>query len=311
MKYLITLLLTSVSLLYTQGVDSLFYGNSKLLQKNPYGWGYMAGTNGYTDIGKYQRFDVQEPINVVGAKFWMGIVKPVNTPDTITIVFKKIGYGKAYYDSLSGGPGTTITSIKTTIAAFDTGGKGTAFMIPSPFNMTGSLTVPESVFVGIEWSSAADDTFALFADSAKQGGKLFRAWEKLTGTGYTYQRFNEPSNYSWGFDGDLWIALLYKKGLLSVQDEPQGASKNFLLEQNFPNPFNPNTNISFSISTGAFVSLKVFDILGNEVASLVNEHLETGRYSTSFSARTISSGIYFYQLRTGNVVETRKMILMK
>jgi len=311
MKCLIILLLASVSLLYTQSVDSLFYGNAKVLQKNPYGWGYIAGTNGYTDIGKYQRFDILEPMHVVGAKFWMGIVKSVNTPDWITIVFKKAGYGNAYYDSRSGGPGETIAYLKTTISAFATGGKGTALMIPSPFNVIGSSIAPESVFVGIEWSKAADDTFALFADSAKQGEKLFRAWEQLTGASYTYQRLNEPSNYSWGFDGDLWIALLFKKGLLSVQDDLRRAPKDFLLEQNYPNPFNPNTNISFSIPTAAFVSLTVFDLLGREVALLINENLEPGRYSTSFSAREKSSGIYFYQLRTVNVVETKKMILLK
>lgn len=304
-------LFTSAVLLQAQKVDSLFYGNSKLIHKNPYGWGYIAGTNGYGDVGKYQRFDALEEMNVVGAKLWMGVRQIVNTPDSITIVFKKTGYGKDYYDTIAGGPGATIASIKTTLAAFDTTGKGTSFFLAKPFNVYGSLFVPESVFVGIEWSTTADDTFALFADSAKQGENFYRAWEQLTGGGYKYQRFNEPSDFSWLLDGDLWIALLYRQGLLSVKDNQAGIPGRYLLEQNYPNPFNPTTTISFSVPVPGYVSLKVFNMIGDEVAVLVNDRLEAGRYTSTFSARTLASGMYFYQLRSGSAVETKRMVLVK
>jgi hypothetical protein len=82
-------------------------------------------------------------------------------------------------------------------------------------------------------------------------------------------------------------------------------------EQNYPNPFNPSTTISWQLPVDAFVSLKVYDVLGNEVASLVNEEKPAGIYEVEFDASTLSSGTYFYRLEAGSFVQTRKMILLK
>ena len=86
---------------------------------------------------------------------------------------------------------------------------------------------------------------------------------------------------------------------------------NFNLAQNYPNPFNPVTTIQYSIPQRSSVTLKVFDVLGNEVATLVNEYREAGRYEIEFDATGLASGIYFYKLQAGNYVETKKMILMR
>jgi hypothetical protein len=83
------------------------------------------------------------------------------------------------------------------------------------------------------------------------------------------------------------------------------------LEQNYPNPFNPSTTISFSIPNEEFVSLKVFNSLGEKVAELVNERKPAGNYSVSFNAIKLASGIYFYKISAGNFLQTRKMILVK
>ncbi len=91
----------------------------------------------------------------------------------------------------------------------------------------------------------------------------------------------------------------------------------FTLKQNYPNPFNPVTRIQYSISTKELVVLKVFDILGNEVAELVNDYQQPGYYEiqftgkNSFSNTPLSSGIYFYRIKAGKFIETRKMILLK
>jgi len=85
----------------------------------------------------------------------------------------------------------------------------------------------------------------------------------------------------------------------------------FSLEQNYPNPFNPSTTINFSIPTADFVTLKVFNVLGSEVATLVNEQKEPGSYQVTFNANNYSAGIYFYNIQAGNFIETRKMILLK
>ncbi len=311
MKRFIIILFVMISSVSAQSIDSLFYGDSTRILKNPYGWGYIAGTNGYGDIGKYQRFDVTEEVSVVGASIWMAVTKVVGTPDSITVVFKKTATGIQNYDSLSGGPGALISSIKTIITKFDTSRKPTRFDLPKSFNVAGSTFAPESIFVGIEWSSTANDTFALFTDDTAQGKKANRAWEQLTGVSYQYQRFNEPGDFSWLLDADLWISLLFKHGLTTVHDDRAEIPQQFILEQNYPNPFNPSTNIRFSITQASLVSLTVYDILGKEVASLVNEYLEPGTYTSTFKAQSLSSGLYFYRLRSGNSIETKKMSLLK
>ncbi|MEO6695437.1 MAG: T9SS type A sorting domain-containing protein [Ignavibacteria bacterium] len=83
------------------------------------------------------------------------------------------------------------------------------------------------------------------------------------------------------------------------------------LLQNFPNPFNPSTTISFSIPTSSFVKLKVFDIAGREVKELINEFKQSGNYQATFDGSNFSSGIYYYKLETGNNFEIKKMILIK
>jgi len=85
----------------------------------------------------------------------------------------------------------------------------------------------------------------------------------------------------------------------------------YSLEQNYPNPFNPSTKIQFSISNTQPVTLKVFDVLGNEVATLVNEELTPGIYQYNFDASNLSSGVYYYKLTAGKFSETKKMILMR
>jgi hypothetical protein len=89
------------------------------------------------------------------------------------------------------------------------------------------------------------------------------------------------------------------------------APKEFSLEQNYPNPFNPVTTIRYSIPTSEYVSLKVFDVLGKEVAVLVNEEKPAGKFQINFSADALPSGIYFYKLQAGTFIETKDMILLR
>jgi len=97
--------------------------------------------------------------------------------------------------------------------------------------------------------------------------------------------------------------------------EPKDISfkpSSFSLSQNYPNPFNPSTTITYNISTASKVTLKVFDILGKEIETLVNDYQNSGSHSTLYIVNsTLPSGVYFYQLKTGNFIETKKMILIK
>ena len=83
------------------------------------------------------------------------------------------------------------------------------------------------------------------------------------------------------------------------------------LLSNYPNPFNPSTTIKYQLKEPGFVTLKVYDILGKEVAALVNENKGAGYYSVHFDASKLSSGLYIYRLRVNNFVESKKMLLTK
>ncbi len=104
---------------------------------------------------------------------------------------------------------------------------------------------------------------------------------------------------------------------VEIENKSTTIPSSYKLEQNYPNPFNPETKISWQLAAGSFVTLKVYDVLGNEVATLVNEEQPAGTYQVSFNTllttnnQQLTSGIYFYQLRAGNFVQTKKMILLR
>jgi hypothetical protein len=114
------------------------------------------------------------------------------------------------------------------------------------------------------------------------------------------------------FDPDNFI-LKNLNVTVNVEDENVLPDK-FSLEQNYPNPFNPSTKIQYAVGNRQFVQLKVYDILGNEVATLVNKEKEPGYYEVDFNVGqtiSLSSGVYFYRLQAGDFVETKKMILLR
>jgi hypothetical protein len=98
--------------------------------------------------------------------------------------------------------------------------------------------------------------------------------------------------------------------IVSVEDEFE-PTNDFRLEQNYPNPFNPATTITFQVVDFGFVSIRVYDILGKEIETLVNEEKPAGTYQITFDGSGLVSGTYFYQLKTENYIETKKMQLMK
>jgi hypothetical protein len=98
---------------------------------------------------------------------------------------------------------------------------------------------------------------------------------------------------------------------VGVDERQSGIPSTFQLSQNYPNPFNPSTNISFELPVSSLVSLKIFDLLGREVASVVNEKLEAGRYTKKLDASGLTSGVYFYRLQADGYVATRKLLLLR
>jgi N-acetylneuraminic acid mutarotase len=108
--------------------------------------------------------------------------------------------------------------------------------------------------------------------------------------------------------GEFWE---YDSGITSVQNYNDSKVNNFNLYQNYPNPFNPTTTISYYLPNLVLTILKIYDVLGREIATLVNEEKPAGEYEIKFKANDLSNGIYFYQLKAGTFIETKKMILMK
>jgi hypothetical protein len=103
----------------------------------------------------------------------------------------------------------------------------------------------------------------------------------------------------------------FPEGVASVENISSVTPSNYSLEQNFPNPFNPSTTINFTIPNSEYVTLKVFNIVGSEVATLVNENLSAGAYKYNFDAQNLASGVYLYELNAGNFREIKKMNLLK
>ena len=98
---------------------------------------------------------------------------------------------------------------------------------------------------------------------------------------------------------------------VNISEELFSPNPRYLLSNNYPNPFNPATTIRYELPERGFVTLKVFDVLGNEVATLVNQEKPAGSYQVEWNAFNLPSGIYFYRMRAGNFTDTKKLILLK
>ena len=130
-------------------------------------------------------------------------------------------------------------------------------------------------------------------------------FDPIPGVGGTGQ------NQENGFDADgIWYYNSYT-WTLTTNIEDEIVVNNFSLEQNYPNPFNPSTTIKYTLAEKSDVSLNIYDILGNEVATLVNATQKAGSYEVNFNASNLASGLYLYKIIAGNFVSTKKMMLLK
>jgi hypothetical protein len=128
----------------------------------------------------------------------------------------------------------------------------------------------------------------------------------------------DGSGNKWMATGSFWsgngLAVYNEGGVVSVEEYQTIrviVPNDYLLSQNYPNPFNPSTTIKYSVPELSFVTIKIYDVLGSEVAILVNEEKPIGTYEINWNAENLSSGVYFYQLKAGSFVDTKKMILLK
>ena len=136
--------------------------------------------------------------------------------------------------------------------------------------------------------------------------------DTLYSVGNSVNGNGNPSQDQWNF-GENFVIRVIDNPVNTETEELH--PEDFVLHQNYPNPFNPGTSIQYAVSSRQFITLIVYDILGNEVATLVNEMKFPGIYNAEFSPqsgiRYPASGIYFYQLKAGNFTQTKKMVLLK
>ncbi|MFC2093692.1 T9SS type A sorting domain-containing protein [Bacteroidota bacterium] len=140
------------------------------------------------------------------------------------------------------------------------------------------------------------------------------------------QIWNEPMNASQIFIYEIQVAGLYEyeciphspfmngtinASLSNVNLISQQVPESFKLSQNYPNPFNPSTSIKFSLPNSSFTTLKVYNLVGQEIETLVNENLNAGTYEATLNGANLTSGIYFYKINADGYSETKKMMLIK
>lgn len=176
----------------------------------------------------------------------------------------------------------------------------------------------------LSWGSSGSDILyhIQVATSSSFGGTTV-VYENagITGTAIQLPMLQSFMTYYWrvrakyvsGTVWSNWTMVLNFMTVCSTEVQQIGNEipNKFDLSQNYPNPFNPVTKVSFDLPKQSFVSLKVYDITGREIATLVNEELSAGKYVSDFDASKLSSGTYFYRLETGDFIATKKMILLK
>ena len=187
---------------------------------------------------------------------------------------------------------------------------------PLPVEVTSFSAKSERLNAALQWNTATE----VNSDGFDVERKTIDTWINIgfvDGAGTS----NSPKEYSYTDKNLLAGTYSYRlkqidrdgtfKYSQEVEVEVTGAPTEFSLSQNYPNPFNPTTNLQFTIGNSQFVELRVFDLLGREVTTLVNEARPAGSYSVKWDATNLPSGTYIYRLKAGSFTETKKMILMK
>jgi photosystem II stability/assembly factor-like uncharacterized protein len=174
------------------------------------------------------------------------------------------------------------------------------------FNLWWSVYLSQS---GRAWAVGHNGSIAYSTDwgytwTAQESGVTCELWEV----------FFINDNEGWivgGGIGKPGVILHTTTGGVVTGVKEDNIIRKFELYQNYPNPFNPTTNIRYQIPERSFVTLKIFDVLGNEITTLVNEEKEAGRYESILNAEGLGSGVYYYQIISGSYIQTRKMIFIK
>ncbi len=284
------------------GNNIAFNNNGTFLDQHPIGQVLTGGINGcvFNNNGIYTKSSTgASSINLPFYNIPGSDIRGTGTMQ-ITDVFTNegtVGPG----DSL--GTLTLDTDYPTTPTSslnIEIGGSPTSGLYDR-LETTGAATLDGTLNISLvnNFVPALGDTFEVLTYSSYNGN--FSTINGLnTGTGIAFDTVFTST-----------ALLIITVATSDIEENFNSIPKEYALAQNYPNPFNPSTNIKYSIPEASFVQLKVYDILGNEVATLVNEEQNIGNYNIEFNASALPSGVYFYRIQAGSFVDTKKMLLLK
>jgi hypothetical protein len=175
--------------------------------------------------------------------------------------------------------------------------------------------------VELNWETATETNNKGFEVERSQNTK-FQSQSDWINIGYVEGNGTSTESHSYSFNDENIQPGKYHYRLKQIDfngrfeytqaiEVEVSTPEDFSLEQNYPNPFNPTTSINFTLPQISIVTLKVYDVLGREISTLVNEEREAGSYSFKFNGSELSSGFYFYTVNAGNYTSTKKMLLIK
>ena len=238
------------------------------------------------------------------------------SPGTYSLRFEAPNYYSQTVNNVVVSSYTSLTTLNITLVSSDV-----------PVELTSFNAAVNDNAVTLYWSTATETNNAGFQierntplNPLSRGEAEGRGvWDNIgfvNGNGTT----TEPRSYSF-VDGNVTTGT-YQYRLKQIDLDGTFSYSNIIeaeietpsrysLEQNYPNPFNPGTRIEYAIVSRQFVQLKVYDVLGNEVATLVNEYKPAGKYEAEFNGSNLASGVYFYRIEAGDFIQTKKMILLQ
>ncbi len=327
-----------------------FVGSSAGLIQNCYSTGSVTRKSGstFTDLGGFAGWSSGS--NTINKCYSTGRVIYTNTTDPTDKGFVGKNAGGTYLNNFwdtetslqattaGTATGKTTVEMKTNTTFLDAGWDYTIWNIgdgindgypyldwqnpsgtPLPVELTSFSAATNGSTVNLSWNTATEINNYGFEIQKSGVGSQKTEWSAIgfvNGNGNS----NSPKNYS--FIDDNVTAGKYSYRLKQIDNDGQfeysktvevnlGAPKKFELSQNYPNPFNPTTTISYNIPEATNVKLTIFNILGQEIRTLVNEFKEAGVHTVNFNASELNSGLYIYKLQAGTFTLTKKMTLIK
>lgn len=316
--------------LYMEGGDTWYFDPQTVLHPM---FNILPVADGTSDmntvLGAAGTFTEGMTFSYVGENNWMDHINPIAPAYTLfsnqsPAYNCAVAYNEGNYRTIGtsfelgglvdGNPPSTKTILLDEILDF--------FNVIIPVELTSFTATVTGNTVTLNWTTATELNNSGFEVQRSDDVGLWQKIGFVKGHGTTSEEQNytfkdnsvAPGQYQYrlkqiDFDGTFEFS--------EVVEIEVGLPLEFSLEQNYPNPFNPTTTIRFSIpllggdERGGLVTLKVYDVLGNEIATLVNEEKPAGAYEIEFDGTGLPSGIYFYKLKAGNFVETKKMVFLK